>query len=72
MAPNNTRRATGATRKPLISETVSIGHDVAGTINQTTRGFELFGADGKYLHTEVTIQAARKAFYERATAVLPA
>jgi hypothetical protein len=47
------------------TETVSVGHDLAGTINQTDRGFELFGADGKYLHTETTIQSARRALYER-------
>ena len=47
------------------SETVSFGHDLAGTIDQTDRGFELFDADGKYLFTEPTIQAARRALYER-------
>lgn len=62
-----TRRSAAATRKPLISETVSIGHTLAGTVNQTSRGFELFGADGKYLQTEMTIHAARKALYERAS-----
>jgi hypothetical protein len=65
--PTNTRRASGATRKPPVQETVSFGHDIAGTIRETDRGFELFGPDGKYLHTEMTLQAARKALYERAT-----
>jgi hypothetical protein len=47
------------------TETISVGHDLAGTINETDRGFELFDADGKYIHTEPTIQAARRALFER-------
>ncbi|MGV8830438.1 MAG: hypothetical protein ACOH2N_00560 [Devosia sp.] len=49
---------------PRRTETVSVGHELAGSINQTDRGFELFDADGKYVHTEPTIQAARRALYE--------
>lgn len=47
------------------TETVSIGHDLAGTINQTESGFELFDTHGKYVHTEPTILAARRALFER-------
>ncbi|MGB3338279.1 MAG: hypothetical protein WBA73_13985 [Devosia sp.] len=49
---------------PRRTETISVGHELAGTINQTDRGFELFDAKGKYLHTQPTIQAARKALFE--------
>lgn len=58
--------AMRAARTPFKSESVSFGHDLAGTINQTPRGFEIFDADGKYLHTEMSLQAARRALYERA------
>jgi hypothetical protein len=47
------------------TESVSFGHDLAGSINETDRGFELFDAEGRYLHTEQTIQGARRALYER-------
>ena len=47
------------------SEVVSLGHERIGRINQTNRGFELFDESDRYLRTEVTLAAARKALYER-------
>lgn len=47
------------------SEVVSLGHHTIGRINETDRGFECFGADDRYMHTEPTLAGARKAIFQR-------
>ena len=47
------------------SEVVSLDHERIGRINQTDRGFELFDANDRYMHTEVTLAGTRKAIFER-------
>ncbi|WEJ32001.1 hypothetical protein [Devosia sp. SD17-2] len=48
-----------------MAETVSVGTRTLGSINETTKGFEMFGADGVYLATETTLPAARRFLYSR-------
>ena len=47
------------------TETVSFGHETVGTIRETSRGFECFDRDGKYLFTDPTLAGARKAIFKR-------
>ena len=46
------------------TETVTLGHDYAGKVFVTERGFEAFGPNDEYLATFPTIQSARKALFE--------
>lgn len=48
------------------TETVCLGHDTAGIIRETDRGFECFDPAGKYLFTDTTLGGARKALYQHA------
>lgn len=65
MARNTTRRPLGATRKALVSESVNFGHDLAGTIRQTDRAFEVFGPANEYLFSDTSLSGARRRLYER-------
>jgi len=46
------------------TETVTLGHDYAGKVHVTDRGFETFGPSDEYVATFPTIQSARKALFE--------
>lgn len=59
-----TKGPLAAPRRPAMrTETVTLGTDYAGRINQTDRGYEAFDAGNRYLATHVSIQAARRALF---------